>query len=104
MAIDDCNRLLKLDPQYAQAYDQRGSQQFMLGHILESIDDFNRYLKLEPRQEPWHWSAVFLITMQASTRRDAGNSKVTKRSTIMTLRMPCGAIRAWPVAWAFPRR
>ncbi len=55
LAIEDCNRLLKLDPQYAQAYDQRGSQQFMLGHILESIDDFNRYLKLEPRQEPWHW-------------------------------------------------
>lgn len=54
-AIADLDRLIELEPRRADAYDQRGSQHFMLGHIDQSIEDFDRYLKLRPDQEPWHW-------------------------------------------------
>ncbi len=54
-AIADFDRLLKLDPDLAEAYDERGSQRFMLGQIKQSIEDFDRFLELKPQQEPWHW-------------------------------------------------
>lgn len=54
-AIADLDRLLQIDPNRADAFDQRGSQQFMLGNVDASIRDFDRYLQLKPDQEPWHW-------------------------------------------------
>ncbi len=54
-AIADYDRLLKLDPSLAAAFDARGSEQFKLGQIDASIADFDRYLKLRPDQVPWHW-------------------------------------------------
>jgi lipoprotein NlpI len=54
-AIADYDQLLKLDPQLADIYDQRGSQRFMLRQIKPSIEDFDRFLELRPQQEPGHW-------------------------------------------------
>ena len=54
-AIEDLDRLLKLEPTRADAWDLRGSERFKLGRIDESIADFDQYVKLRPDQEPWHW-------------------------------------------------
>jgi len=55
LAVADFDEVLKLEPDRAEAYDQRGSQHFMLGHIEQSIADFDRCIKLRPDEERRHW-------------------------------------------------
>ena len=55
LAIADYDALLGLDPSRAEAYDERGSQHFMLGDIAKSIDDFDAFIKLRPDEEQRHW-------------------------------------------------
>jgi lipoprotein NlpI len=55
LALADCNHVLGSDPLSAAAYDQRGSENFMLGNIEEAIQDFDRAIHLRPAIEPGHW-------------------------------------------------
>jgi lipoprotein NlpI len=54
-ALADYNGLIKRDPKLAEAYNQRGSVHFKMGHIKESLADFNRFLELKPKEKSGHW-------------------------------------------------
>ena len=54
-AIADFTRCLERDPKRSDAYDHRGSEHFILGHIKESLDDFDKFLALQPKAAPGHW-------------------------------------------------
>lgn len=79
-AIADYDRLVELDPQAAEAFDQRGSQHFMSGHVARSIDDFDRSIKLRPEQEPWHWKRG--ISFYYAGRYDDGRRQFEGYQTV----------------------
>jgi lipoprotein NlpI len=79
-AIADYDSLVKIEPARADAYDQRGSQHFMLGHIDESIADFDRFLKLRPDQEPAHWKRG--ISYYYAGRYDEGRRQFEGYQTV----------------------
>jgi lipoprotein NlpI len=79
-AIADYDRLLELDPDYALAYDQRGSQYFVLGEIEKSIADFDHYLALKPDQEAWHWKRG--ISYYYAGRYDEGRRQFEGYQTV----------------------
>jgi len=54
-AIATLTRAMEVDPQAAAAYDLRGSEQFKLGRIAESIADFDKFLALRPSETAGHW-------------------------------------------------
>jgi lipoprotein NlpI len=54
-AVADFDLCLKLDPDCAEAYDRRGSEQFKRGRIAESLADFDRFLRLRPGMTAGHW-------------------------------------------------
>ncbi len=54
-AVADCDRWLELEPRSVQAYELRGSEQFMLGKFDHSIADFDREIELAPQLEKGHW-------------------------------------------------
>ena len=64
----------------AEAFDQRGSERFMLGQIAESIADFDRYLQLRPDQEPWHWKRG--ISYYYAGRYDEGRRQFEGYQTV----------------------
>jgi len=53
--VGDCDAILKLQPDLADAWQRRGEAHFKLGHITESIADFDKFLELVPSQKPHHW-------------------------------------------------
>ncbi len=50
-AIEDFNQALRIDPNDAQAYNNRGSAHFLLGDIKRAIEDFNQALRRETLKE-----------------------------------------------------
>lgn len=54
-AVEDYTEVLKLTPDAAGVYQRRGTEQFKLGKITESIADFDKFISLAPGQEPHHW-------------------------------------------------
>lgn len=54
-ALAELNRSIAANPKRADLYDSRGSVQFQLGRIDESIADFDRFIDLRPDQRPHHW-------------------------------------------------
>jgi len=54
-AVDDFSEAIRLDARLAEAYDRRGSAQFKLGKVAESVADFDRFLELRPDAGPGHW-------------------------------------------------
>ena len=55
LAIADYDRILKLRPDWVEAYNHRGYEHFKLGHIRPAIADFDRAIRLNPQQAPYHW-------------------------------------------------
>src|SRR5205814_79574 len=49
------DKTIALNPKAGAAYDHRGSEQFKLGRIKESIADFDKFLELHPKEMPGHW-------------------------------------------------
>ncbi len=54
-AIDDYNRAIELDPEYTDAYNNRGNRYAALGEDQKAIDDYNRAIELDPE-----YSGAFL--------------------------------------------
>ena len=54
-AIEQYERVLKIDPTFLIAQDRRGGERFKLGQVVESIADFDAFLKANPQEEPRHW-------------------------------------------------
>lgn len=54
-ALAELDKQVAADPKRADLYDRRGSVQFQLGHIAESIADFDRQIELRPDQRNQHW-------------------------------------------------
>ena len=46
--IDDYNQAIKLDPNYAYAYNNRGNARYNLGDKQGAIDDYTQAIKLDP--------------------------------------------------------
>jgi len=79
-AVADYTWVVTLDPQAANAYDLRGSEQFKQGQIAESIRDFDKYLELEPQQEPHHWRRG--ISYYYAGKYDAGAKQFAAYQTV----------------------
>jgi lipoprotein NlpI len=54
-AVKAFTECLRLDPRNADAFDRRGSAQFMRGKFAESVADFDSAIKLEPGKANGHW-------------------------------------------------
>src|SRR6266566_6543877 len=54
-AIADYDQVIKLDPRLSDAWQNRGSEHFKLGHLKESIADFDRFIELVPARAAYHW-------------------------------------------------
>jgi lipoprotein NlpI len=54
-ALADLDKQIAADPKRADLYDRRGSVQFQLGHIDESITDFDRQIEIRSDQRAQHW-------------------------------------------------
>ena len=54
-AIQDCDEVLRQNPENAFAIQLRGGAKFKSGDVKGSIQDFDRVIKLDPRREPSHW-------------------------------------------------
>ena len=54
-AINDCNSLMKLNPDYTGAYYIRGCANEKMGKIDEAIDDFSTVLQIDP----YHVNALY---------------------------------------------
>jgi len=53
--LAELSKQIAANPKQAELFDLRGSVQFQLGHVDESIADFDRYLELRPEQRAQHW-------------------------------------------------
>lgn len=54
-AVADYTAVLEQDPKAIDFYQFRGTAQFKLGKIKESIADFDTYLEARPERMPQHW-------------------------------------------------
>lgn len=54
-ASAEYDMVIRLDAKVAEAYDLRGSEQFKLGNVAESIKDFDKFLELKPAEKAGHW-------------------------------------------------
>jgi tetratricopeptide (TPR) repeat protein len=48
LALEDCNQALRLDPNYAGAYSERGNVYFAKGQNDRAIDDYGHAIRLDP--------------------------------------------------------
>jgi len=68
-AIADFDQILKLRPQWADAYNHRGTEHFKMARIQQSLADFDRALEIEPAQAPYHWQARHRSVLRGQVRR-----------------------------------
>jgi lipoprotein NlpI len=54
-AIADFDTCLQLNPEFADAWQRRGEEQFKLAEIEPSLKDFDKFLELRPEARPGHW-------------------------------------------------
>ena len=54
-AVKLLHRAIEADPKLAIAYYWRGSEQFRLGNVQESVADFDRFVQLNPAAESQQW-------------------------------------------------
>jgi len=71
-AVDDFTKVIDRAPS-AGLYELRGSEQFKLGNIDESIADFDREIKLAPAREREHWKRG--ISYYYAKRYDEGRKQ-----------------------------
>lgn len=54
-AVGLLDRAIAADPKLAIAYYWRGSENFRLGNVQQSVADFDRFVQLKPAEEPQQW-------------------------------------------------
>ncbi len=73
-------KAISIDPKNAATYDHRGSVQFKLGKIKESVEDFDRFLELRPEARNGHWkrgiSLYYLGRFEDGKKQFEGYEKV----------------------------
>ena len=79
-AIADYDRILKLRPKWAEAYNHRGTEHFKMAHIEQSLADFDRAIELEPAQAPYHWQRG--ISLYYAGRYDDGRRQFELHQTV----------------------
>src|SRR5882757_396992 len=55
IALAGLNKQIAANPRRADLYDRRGSVQFQLGNVADSIADFDHEIELRPDQRAQHW-------------------------------------------------
>ena len=80
-AIEDFDAVIRLKPDYAEAYDGRGNARMATGQYAAAISDFDKALELNagPRPRPTRAAPRRIITRRSTmrhgpTRRRARNS------------------------------
>jgi len=81
-AIADYDQVIKLDPKLPDGWQNRGSEQFKLGHIKESLADFDKFLELVPEQKPYHWQRG--ISLYYAGRFDEARKQFELHQTVNT--------------------
>jgi len=79
-AIADYDQVIQLDPRLPDAWQNRGSEHFKLGHIKESIADFDRFIELVPQQAPYHWQRG--ISLYYAGRFEEGRKQFESHQTV----------------------
>jgi lipoprotein NlpI len=54
-AIADYDKVLKLEPELANAWQRRGEEHFKLGQVKESLADFDKFIALVPDKAAYLW-------------------------------------------------
>jgi lipoprotein NlpI len=54
-AVAPFTEAIKLDPNFAAAYDRRGDAYLKSGQFKESVADFDKFLQFQPKFAPEHW-------------------------------------------------
>jgi lipoprotein NlpI len=80
LAIADFDQILKLRPDWAEAYNHRGAELFKMGHIRQSLEDFDRAIELEPAQAPQHWQRG--ISLYYAGRYEDGRKQFELHQTV----------------------
>jgi lipoprotein NlpI len=79
-AIADYDQILKLRPQWIEAYNHRGAEHFKMAHIQESLADFDRAIELDPAQAPYHWQRG--ISLYYAGRYEDGRKQFELHQTV----------------------
>src|SRR5437870_1494704 len=79
-AIADFDRILKLRPEWVEAYNHRGTEHFKMAHIQQSLADFDRAIELDPAQAPYHWQRG--IALYYAGRYDDGRKQFELHQTV----------------------
>ncbi len=79
-AVETYTRLIDNGNADADTYNRRGSAQFMLGRIEESIADFDRAIELSPAGEPHNWQRG--ISYYYAGRFTAGREQFELHQTV----------------------
>jgi lipoprotein NlpI len=72
-AVKLATQAIESDPKFVDAYDLRGSANFMLGRIKESAADFDKVIELRPDSFPGHWRRG--ITLYYAGRYEDGRKQ-----------------------------
>jgi lipoprotein NlpI len=80
LAIADFDQMLKLRPNWVEAYNHRGTEHFKLAHIRQSLADFDRAIELDPAQAPHHWQRG--IALYYAGRFDDGRKQFELHQTV----------------------
>jgi lipoprotein NlpI len=72
-AVKSATQAIESDPKFVDAYDLRGSANFMLGRIKESAADFDKVIELRPDSFPGHWRRG--ITLYYAGRYEDGRKQ-----------------------------
>lgn len=60
-AVEAFSKAIQEKPDFAQAFQHRGSAYFRMGKLEESLRDFDEFLKLRPDQKPHHWQRGIVL-------------------------------------------
>ena len=72
-AIADCNQAIRLDPQYAQAYDTRGYAYAQKGNAGWAMADYDRAIALDPEDGRFYFHKAALLDRLGRSQRAVVN-------------------------------
>ncbi|MFC2129876.1 tetratricopeptide repeat protein [Bacteroidota bacterium] len=67
-ALKDYNETVRLDPENADAFNNRGSLNGMLGNYQQALSDFNKAIKLDPKIEDGYYNRAVIRNILGDTK------------------------------------
>ena len=64
--MDDCNKAIEINPEFAAAYENRGFLKLRQGQDAEAQRDFDKLFELKPEKRPAVEKAIQIVIRQRS--------------------------------------